>query len=323
MLGESRECNGSQFVRTPATLSMLLDGLIDFAGLFPPAELDMAPMVQAYHEAGVDERGWTLGRVIIPVSQLAEFEQAACGLLPDEEEADPWCISALTRPCGTAELANDLAAIETFNAAHADPAAGKAIIDVIELKGSDPGDIDAALDRVPDELFPFIELPADGDVRGLMAVLAGSEAGAKIRTGGVTPELYPDFMQMARFLSAAGDAGVPFKATAGMHHPLPNDNPVVPARQHGFLNVFLSAAIVQAHRVDVDVLEALLQTADPEAFLFDDERARLGDYEVSRDDIEEARLGFAISFGSCSVQEPWEDLAALGLLSPEPTEIDS
>lgn len=307
----------------PATLSALLDGLIDFAGLFPPAELDMEPMVQAYHAAGVDDRGWMLGRVIVPVSRLKEFEVAAAHLLPDEEEADPWCISALTRPCGDEGLPSDLATIETFNALHADPAAGRAIIDVIELKGSAARTIDEALDVIPDALFPFIEIPVSGDVRGLFAVLAGSDAGAKVRTGGVTPDLYPSAAELAAFLAAAARSGVPFKATAGLHHPLPNDNPVVPARQHGFLNVFLAAAIAWKHELDVATIEHLLETCDPEAFDFGDETARLDGVEVSRDDIEEGRLGFAISFGSCSMEEPWDDLRALGLLDAAPTEIDS
>jgi len=306
-----------------STLSVLLDGLIDFAGLFPPAELEMKPMVDEYHRVGIDERGWMLGRVIVPASQLGEFEVAAAELLPDEDEADPWCLSVLTRPCGSDELAEDLAVIESFNRKHSNPDSGRAVIDVIELRGGSAKSIDETLDQLPDDLFPFVEVAASQDVRGLMAVLAGSEAGAKIRTGGVTPDLYPSVAECARFIAAAASGGVPFKATAGLHHPLPNDNPVVPARQHGFLNVFLAATIARCHELDAEDIACLLELSDPEAFHFGDEQASLGGYTVSRDDIEESRLGFAISFGSCSVQEPWDDLSALGLLDHEPTEIDS
>jgi hypothetical protein len=307
----------------PSTLSVLLDGLIDFAGLFPPAQLEMKPMVQAYHRAGIDARGWMLGRVIVPATRLAEFEAAAAQLLPDEEEADPWCLSVLTRPCGSEELAEDLAAIEAFNTIHSTPEGGRAIIDVIELKGESVKSIDETLDQLPDELFPFVEIPASSDVRGAMAVLAGSEAGAKLRTGGVTPDLYPSVDEIARFVVAAAGSGVPFKATAGLHHPLANDNLVVPARQHGFLSVFLSACIARCHELDANSLAELLQLSDPDEFCFGDDQASLGEYTISRDDIEESRLGFAISFGSCSVQEPWDDLTSLGLLEPESTEIDS
>lgn len=307
----------------PSTLSVLLDGLIDFAGLFPPAQLEMKPMVEAYHQAGIDARGWMLGRVIVPACRLGEFEAAAAALLPDEEEADPWCLSVLTRPCGSEHLAEDLAAIEAFNVAHSTPQAGRAIIDVIELKGDSAQLIDDTLDQLPDDLFPFVEVSASSDVRGLLAVLAGSDAGAKIRTGGVTSDLYPSVDELARFIVAASQSGVPFKATAGLHHPLPNDNPSVPARQHGFLSVFLSAAIARCHELDAESLSELLRISDPDAFCFGDVQARLGGYAISQDDIEECRLGFAISFGSCSVQEPWDDLAAIGLLELESTEIDS
>jgi hypothetical protein len=304
----------------PATLSVLLDGLIDFAGLFPPAELKMDPMVRGYREAMLDERGWMVGRVIVPVSRLPEFEQAAAGLLPDEEEADPWCISALTRPCGDDGFEADLDAIAAFQSRHDTASGGKALIDVIEVKGDSPAAIDAAMDLIPDEIFPFVEIPHAGDVRGLLAALAGSEAAAKIRTGGVRPELYPSSSQLAAFIAAAAAAGVPFKATAGLHHPLPNTNPIVPALQHGFLNVFLAAAMARAHELDASAVEPLLEVCDIDAFVFGDEVAKLGAMEIDRDEIEESRLGFAISFGSCSVRDPWSDLAALGLMESESTE---
>ena len=91
----------------PATLSVLLDGVIDYAGLFPPAQLDMQPMVENYRRVMLDPRGWMVGRVIIPVSRLEEFEQSAGDLLPDEEEAEPWCLSAITRPCGDPGFQDD------------------------------------------------------------------------------------------------------------------------------------------------------------------------------------------------------------------------
>ncbi len=300
----------------PATLSVLLDGLIDYAGLFPPAKLDMQPMVETYRRVMLDPRGWMVGRVIVPVARLMEFEAAAASILPDEEEAEPWCLSALTRPCGDEGFSEDLAAIESFNARHADPAAGRAVVDVIEAKGGTAADIDRALDVLPDDLFPFIEMSACDDPRGSLAVLAGSEAAAKIRTGGVTADLYPSSADVARFIVSAAAAGVPFKATAGMHHPMPNDNPKVPARQHGFIGVFLAAASAHALESDVDAVRKIIECDKPSAFAFGDDVVRVGSCEISRDEIEESRLGFGISYGSCSVDEPWEDLEALGWLEP-------
>ncbi len=301
----------------PVSLSLLLDGLIDYAGLFPPATLEMSPMVSTYRRVMLDERGWMVGRVIVPVAQLEEFEVAAAKLFPDEEEADPWCISALSRPCHDSHIESDFADIAAFNKRHATHEAGRAIIDVVEMNGGAAKDIDTALDVMPDDLFPFVEIPIDQDVRGILAVLAGSEAAAKIRTGGVQPELYPGVGAVSAFISSAAAAGVPFKATAGMHHPLPTDHPSLPVRQLGFLNVFLASAAAMAHELDAAEIETMLDIDDVSAFRWTDDAATLGDVTVSADDIEEARLSFAISYGSCSVDEPWEELESLGLLAPD------
>ncbi len=301
----------------PATLSLLLDGLIDYAGLFPQAKLGMQEMVTSYRRVMLDPRGWMVGRVIVPVSRLAEFEQAAADLLPDEEEAEPWCLSALTRPCGDAGFAEDLGAIAGFNERHAVPAGGLAVIDVIEAAGATAEAIDQALDQMPDALFPFIEIPVTEDPRGLLAVLAGSEAAAKIRTGGVRPELYPGSGDVARFIVAAAAAGVPFKATAGLHHPFPNDHPDMPARQHGFIGVYTAAAAAHALEAEVDTVRQIIEIDEPAAFAFGEDSVVVAGCELGRDDIEEARLGFAISYGSCSIDEPWEDLEGIGWLTPQ------
>lgn len=300
---------------TPAaTLSVLLDGLIDYAGLFPPAKLDMNPMVRTYHEQMLAGTGWMVGRVVVPVPLLPEFEAAAQGLLPDEADADPWCISARPAPCGDPELAVDFQRIAAFNERHADTANGRALIDVIELPGASAEAIDSALDLMPDDLFPFVELDLNADIRGLLAVLAGSEAAAKVRTGGMRPELYPSIESLAGFITDCAAAGVPFKATAGMHHPLPSDNLAVGAREHGFLGVFLGACLAATQELDVGTLAEILRIDDPGQLEFTDDIARIGTHEITRDEIEEARLSFAISYGACSIAEPVEDLEALGLL---------
>src|SRR6185436_7396087 len=108
---------------------------------------------------------WMLGRLIVPVARLDEFEQHAVDLLPRGGDADEkaWQISALSAAGGTggaggtAPLEADLSRIEAFNARHADREHGAAIIDVIELKSESAATIDAALDEIPDDLFPFFE----------------------------------------------------------------------------------------------------------------------------------------------------------------------
>jgi hypothetical protein len=164
------------------SIEALLERLVDYAGLFPPAALSMADTVANYARYVAGEDAWMLGRLIVPVRRLDEFREQAGGRLPDETGQEPWHLSALTVPAGEEGLAADLERIAEFNRTHEQPAAGLARIDVIELRAGSAPEIESALDLVPDELFPFFELPIAEDPRGLIAALVGSDAGAPIST---------------------------------------------------------------------------------------------------------------------------------------------
>lgn len=294
------------------TLMSLLDGVIDYAGLFPPARCGMEEMVANFAKGLAGEADWMIGRVIVPLSKLDEFEAAAGSLLPTDDHEDPWCLSVLVSPAGSDQLETDIETLARFNERHCESANGLALADVIELAGPSAEAIDDALDLMPDDLFPFFELDAEEDVRGLLAALAGSDAAAKIRTGGIKPELNPSTETVARFIHQCVQSGVPFKATAGLHHPLPNENAAVPAHQQGFLNVFTAAALAQAEDLDVErIIEVLNMT---EGFRFGPEEMEIGQYTLTREQIEDSRAMMAVSFGSCSWQEPLDDLKALGFL---------
>ncbi|MHC4990517.1 MAG: hypothetical protein ACYTGC_06005 [Planctomycetota bacterium] len=295
-------------------IETLLRRLIDYAGLFPPAELDMATTVRNY-DAYVDgEDAWMLGRLIVPAARLEQFEAAAEGLLPTGEDAEPWHVSSLVPPARDQGLPGQLERIVAFNARHADADAGLARVDVIELRAGRPEDIEQVLEQVPDELYPFFELPVADDPRGLVAALAGSDAGAKVRTGGVTANLYPTPAMLARFVSAVASARVPFKATAGLHHPVRHHSEAVNAEEFGFFNVFVGATLRGEGLIDDAELHEVLTETRSDAFVFDDEGVSWRGRRVTVDLLEDARDRFAISFGSCSFDEPRADLRALGLL---------
>ncbi len=301
---------------TRSSIAALATRLIDYAGLFPPAKLDMAPTVENYaaHLAGPET--WMLARLIVPAKRLDEFEAAASSLLPTSEDDEAWLISALTAPAGDEGFKSDLDRIHRFNDRHADPAHGWAQIDVIELKGGSLDGIESALEALDDDIFPFFEIAHDRDPRGLVAALVGSDAGAKIRTGGVTADLFPTPENVARFIRACAAAGVPFKATAGLHHPVRHFAASVETEMFGFFNIFLAAALLFAnpdHR-DAEVLSVLTET-DAGAFTFDDDGASVGSIRVSLEAIVRAREVFAVSYGSCSFDEPRDDLRGLGLLA--------
>jgi len=82
---------------------------------------------------------------------------------------------------------------------------------------------------------------------------------------------------------------------------------------HGFLNVFLGAALLHAGGAGHHGVEELLEETDPSAFVFEDDRAGWRGHWVTTAGIDAARR-LARSFGSCSFEEPIDDLTALALL---------
>lgn len=316
------------------SLRTLMAGLIDYAGLFPPAKLDMQPSVEAFARHIRGEFEFALGRFICPVSRLQEFSKAAAPLMPGtyatsgyREHAEvtrPWGVSVILDQPLPDSFERSLDEIDAFNAHHSDERNGLAKADTIELKINRPSAIDDALDALPDDIFPFFEFDLAGDPRGYVAALAGNAdsggAAAKIRCGGVKPDMIPPAEQIADVIVALVAADVPFKATAGLHHPcramqnLTYDANPPRAVMHGFLNVFLGAVLARAHRLDRDHLLQILNEQDPKAFTFTEAHAAWRDLSIDTASLAKVRETFAVSYGSCSFDEPLEDLRALGLV---------
>jgi hypothetical protein len=302
-----------------SVISDLLTNLIDYAGLFPPAALDMGSAVRSYAAYHEGEYSRWLGRFVVPVARLDEFEQAAEGILPDSgwEGDEFWRLSALC----SAELSSDLNRISAFNQRHAtlDSLVGVAIIDTIEIKVERAEEIESATKLIPEKLTPYFEIPIADDPMELIRAIAVKGARAKVRTGGVTAGAFPSSFNLARFIKAFADEDVPFKATAGLHHPLRSVNKLTyepdspTALMHGFLNVFLAAAFAY-NGMSIDQLVDLLEERSPEAFQFDSGGVTWRNEMVVRGQLRNARSLLAIAFGSCSFEEPIEDLKRIGLL---------
>ena len=307
---ESSELDADRQV-TPG-LRALLEGIVDYAGLFPPARLDMAETTANYAQYLAGESAWMLGRVVIPVKRLDEFEKHAARFLPVSDE--PWHISGLTAPADDPRFEEDLKRIARFNERHAGPDAGLARIGVIEVCANDTAGIDRVLELLPEDLFPFFELPLDMDPRGLVASIAGSDGGAKVRTGGLEPGAVPPPRELARFIEACASAGVPFKATAGLHHPLHHFSDAAAAEEYGFLNLFVAAAIAAGKDHAESDLVGVLTERSIGAFAFGANGVCYRRWELTVREIQQTRLSLAVAFGACSFEEPLEGLQALGLL---------
>lgn len=291
----------------PATLRALLAGLVDYAGLFPPAALDMPAAMREYHHQRTGADAWMLGAFVLPTARLAEFEAAQATV---DVSGGPWRLSALPG----SDIGSSLDDVARFNAR-----SPIATIDAVEFKAEEPAAISAALARVPTAITAYVELPLDRDLVPLLAAIEAGGGRAKVRTGGITEAAFPPSHALARFIQACAQAGVPFKATAGLHHPLRGEYRLTYEAEpphgmmFGFLNVFLAAAFARAG-LDARQLALLLEEKDAAAFEFTESVVSWQGITVTRAEISAVRHHAALSFGSCSFQEPLDDLRALGLL---------
>ncbi len=313
------------------SIRTLMTGLIDYAGLFPPSKLDMSIATENYAKYLRSEHSDFLARFICPVPRLKEFTEKASVVLPgtfatsgyreQADDIDPWQLSAII----IGDLQENLDAIYAFNKHHDDEANGLAMVDAIEMKIGSVDEIDAALELIPEAIDVAFEIPQDvimnGDPRGYIAALAGGDSIAKIRCGGIEASMIPDTVDIARFILACEAAAVGFKCTAGLHHPIRAEHALTyeddapRGVMHGFVNVFVASAYVRnAKNPDEATTVAILEETDAKAFVFSDDGVRWNDISVSTAHLAVARESFATSYGSCSFDEPREDLQKLGLL---------
>jgi hypothetical protein len=317
-------------------LRAFMEELIDYAGLFPPAGLDMPAAVAAYAAHRMEPEAWMLNRFIAPAESLPAFLEAARPHLA--AAGRPWSLSVLVGARDDAHVAvsrtepqaDAIAALE-------DGSGGGALVDALETPV--PGPAAGAgcltfLDRLFDALAEAglggrdvaVEVPAGADDEVVMRAIAtaavrhGAPDGefgriaAKLRCGGLVADAFPSTARLARVIALAGDLGLPLKFTAGLHHPVRHRADEPDVMMHGFVNVFGAAILSREGGLAGDELEACLAETDPGAFAFTDEGFAWRDRSVATVAIARCREAWLPGFGSCSFLEPRDDLAALGLL---------
>ncbi|HEY4218327.1 MAG TPA: hypothetical protein VGM67_14395 [Gemmatimonadaceae bacterium] len=290
-------------------LRALLAGIVDYAGLFPPAALDMPTAVRNYASYCAEDAAWMLGRFVVPIARLDEFAAAREKIGDDQPE---WRLTGIAG----ADVAADLVRVREFNRAHG----GQSSIDSIEAK---LGTVDAiraaAAESAADACSLFAEIPLEPDPAPLVQAIKAVGISAKLRTGGVTPEAIPSPAFVGRALRRCVDAGVRFKATAGLHHPLRAEHPLTydtgapVGVMYGYLNVFLSAAFMHEGMSDSDA-ERLLDERSVAAIQVSDSGIAWERFRLSTDQVRHIRSELAVSFGSCSFREPVDELRDLALL---------
>jgi hypothetical protein len=317
------------------SLRTLLAGLIDYAGLFPPAKLPLEQALPNYARYRGEPQAWMLGRFIIPATQLGDLERYR----PLFQGGPPFALSVLgPSESSWAECRAPLEAVLRDLKEVGQRLEGRVVADALEMKvpadlvdASDPRTTARGLQRICgivaslglSRLTVCFEWGLEGGNEAVATVIeavalanrhAPPRAAFKLRCGGLTASAFPTAEQIAFVLRTAVMNGVPLKATAGLHHPLPRFDAGVRARMHGFVNVFAAGVLGFARHLEPDTLVKVLNDDDPAHFAFDAAGFRYGVSGASTAEIAAARADAVLSFGSCSFDEPRDDLRALGWL---------
>ena len=300
-----------------ASLRALLNQAIDYAGMFPPCALALEPALRNQASYARSAEVWMLNGFVLPVGQF----DASTQFFSNFDSQHPLRVAALGQKTTKADafldgVANAAAAVRSFSRYDT-------LVSISHFEMFLPDDVDSASLKeasvIAGELPAFWEAPPERAERTI-ALIGGHNSdentatfGYKLRTGGVTADAFPSSAQIAGALVTAAAHQLPIKFTAGLHHPLRQFRDEVKTKMHGFLNVLGAAVLAAEHQWDAEQAVTMLEDEDPRSFSFTDDFFAWRDWNIDTERLQHRRK-FVRSFGSCSFDEPREDLRALGFL---------
>ncbi len=291
---------------------------MDYAGMFPPCSLGLDQALRNQAEYVRSSDTWLLGGFVLSTGQFDAVRQ----LLSQFDAQHPLRVAALGTKSANADAFLDTleeadAAIRSLSRHNVD------LVSITHLEMFLPHDVDGASLKEARSIlgdFPvFWEAPPDR-AEQTIALLAefNSDAdvasfGYKLRTGGMTADAFPTSMQIATALVTPATHQLSIKFTAGLHHPLRQYRDEVQTKMHGFLNVLGAAVLAAEHRWDTSQTAIMLDDENVDSFSFTDDFFAWREWRIDTKRLQYRRR-FVVSFGSCSFDEPREDLRALKLL---------
>src|SRR5438876_828775 len=301
-----------------ASLRALLDQAVDYAGMFPPCALALGPALRNQANYVGSSEAWMLNGFVVPVEQF----DAARQFLSEFDAHHPLRVAALGPKTTKADafldgLYNTETAISSFSRYDVD------LVSISHFEMFLPEDVDSASLKaarsIVSELPVFLESPPER-AEQTIALIAGHNSqedmpkfGYKLRTGGVTADAFPTSAQIARALVTAATHQLPIKFTAGLHHPIRQFRDEVKTKMHGFLNVLGAAALAAEHRWNAQQAAIMLEDENAASFSFGEDCFAWREWKIDTERLQYRRK-FVRSFGSCSFDEPRDDLCSLGFL---------
>jgi len=286
--------------------------------MFPPCSLGLEPALKNQAEYVQSSDAWMLGAFVLPIQQFDATRQ----LLSQFDAQHPLRVAALgpktARADAFLEALDDAdAAIRSLSRHNVDLILMSHLemlmpdkVDVASLKEAKSilGDLPVFWEAPPDRAEQTIALLAEVNSDADSATF-----GYKLRTGGVTADAFPTSQQIAKALVTPATHQLPIKFTAGLHHPLRQYREEVQTKMHGFLNVFGAAVLAAEHRWDANQTAIMLEDENVGSFSFTDDFFAWREWRIDIKRLQYRRR-FVVSFGSCSFDEPREDLRRLNLL---------
>lgn len=278
--------------------------IIDYAGLFPPASASMLGAVAQYAEYRNGPDRELLGRFIVAASRLEEFGQAAASLSREAARGGPWPLSVVMG----VNIPDGLALIADYERQPAVPS----VIEAVEMRVGAAGEVAVIARQLSTRYERYLEVPHAEPYGPLLEAIHANAVGAKLRMGGITPDLFPSPRLVTRFLMAAVRTGVPFKATAGLHHavrgtyPLTYEPDSAQHQMYGFLNLLVATTLLRLDH-DGEVAERALRDDDPSGFVMTTDAITWRGHRLEAAELLAARQSFR-GFGACSFREPVDEL---------------
>jgi hypothetical protein len=289
-------------------------GLIDYAGLFPPASLSVTDALDEYQSARHSNDRWVVGRFLCRASHLEHLAAGAMSRFTRGEQ--PWQIGAIfdVSPGASAamsvEFQQEMAPVMRIAAAEAK---------LPEPTTDAAGAVVDAMATIDADIVCFLEIDrgrdVDAQLDGIGEALRdrGRRGGAKLRCGGLTTDDFPSVDEVSHFIAEASLRGLPFKATAGLHEPIRHHDPDVGVWRHGFVNLLI-ASVAYDQGEDEATIAAIVAETDPAVFSVSAMAAGWKDLRFPGSAIRRSRhVGF-VAFGSCDLAEPLGGLTGLDFL---------